>query len=260
MRKIVMASSRGKGLGAYLPEGTLVSVSDGATLGDLQEAAKEFLPPPSGLACGYRYHMYFLCGVPNITRLVKCSKEHYRECIYDEDPLVTAERYLAELGGCQKDMMAKGVLPVFCSITKVNLYHYNQSFINKKWTSSLKYQDQYPIMQGNLDRAIDLINSHITKTNKKIGVATPYLNQAIIERRGPTNARYYIYKWELMTDGLHPKKDKLCPKWGAIMSRAMAKNDLLEDSDDESSVRPWLPSKPSSASARPTAGSGVVKI
>ena len=114
-----MASSRGKGLGAYLPEGTLVSVTDGATLGDLQEAAKEFLPPPSGLACGYRYHMYFLCGVPNITRLVKGSKEHYRECIYDEDPLVTAERYLAELRGCQKDMMAKGVLPIFFLLPKL---------------------------------------------------------------------------------------------------------------------------------------------
>lgn len=237
---IVVSSSRGVGLSEHLPTGTWVSIAEGGKLKSLLETAKEMLPPPHGLS--RRYHVYFLCGVPDITRLIKKYSEHYRECVYDEDPSATADRYHAELGDCQKEILKCGALPIFCSITKVNIAKYNLSCLLTNKTSTLRLTDQYQHMQSNLNQTIDTINNHIYTLNKKIGVSTPFLQHTISERRGKKSHRFYIQKWELLYDGLHTS-DTLRPIWGKVLTKAMSLNDNLEDSEEEETVkRPWLPS------------------
>ena len=245
---VVVASSRGAKVQKYLPKGTYVSLIEGGRLHQLLELAIDSLPPPYGLK--RRYHVYFLCGIPDITRLVKDYREGHRECIYDEDPAVTAERYYAELQDCQNAIKCRGALPIFVTIPKTNLDKYNHYCLEHNKTSVLKFTDQYPAMQIQLDEAINQINHHIYNLNKRVRVSTPFLHQSLTERRGPKSARYYVTKYDLLYDGLHAVK-KMRKIWAGILTRTMAKNDSLEDSndsEDEQRKRPWLPS---SSSQRP---------
>ena len=237
---IILASSRGKDLGDHLPSGTILDFTSGATLSILTEKAKNFLPPPYALS--RRYHIYFLCGVPDITRLGKDKPEHYRECVYDENPATTSERYCSELRQTQRDISARGAIPIFYTIAKVNLEKYNLHSLNKNYTSHLKLQDQYPVMQSNLNQAIDSVNHCIYNLNKSFRVSTPFLHQNITSRRGRKNRRYFITKWELLYDRLHAA-DSLLPIMAETFSQAIIKNtEKFEDTEDESVSRPWLPS------------------
>ena len=235
---VICASSRGKDLAEYLPSGTSLDFTSGATLSLLTSQAKDFLPPPYGLS--RRYHVYFLCGVPDITRLVKDKSEHYRECVYDEDPEITKDRYASELRKCQQEIKACGALPIFCTIARVNLEKYNHHTLHKHYTSHLKLQDQYSDMQKNLNQAIDSINHIIYTLNKSNGVSTPFLHQDITHRRGKKH-KYFITRWELLYDGLHPA-DPLLPIWANTLSKVISKNEQIEDTEDETDSRPWLPS------------------
>ena len=100
---------------------------------------------------------------------------------------------------------------------------------------------KYPEMQVDMEKAIDLINNMIYKHNREHKVATPFLHGTIRERRGGKTRRYYVYRYkELFVDGLHATTE-LLSLWGQSISSAMARNDLLEDSDDEgaSPKRSW---------------------
>ena len=87
--KRVLTSSRGEGLEPYLPADVTVSSTKGGKLEDLAKDALSELPPPYGRTTK-RTHFYFVCGVPNVSRLVKNYDSGYRECIYDAKPEETA--------------------------------------------------------------------------------------------------------------------------------------------------------------------------
>ena len=197
---VIFASSRGFGLNKFLPSGTTVEAISGGTIGDLTEKAKLVLPPPYGLK--QRVHAYFLCGIPDITTLAK-DDYGYRECIYLESPLETADRYLQDLEKCRNTILELGSLPIFATIPKCNLEIYNNHMLNDGSTSQLKYQDQYAKMQDNLNQAIDSINGRIYRLNKQTQVSTPFLHCSIMEHRGRKNKRYYVYKYDRYRDGLH---------------------------------------------------------
>ena len=235
---IIVASSRGFGLEKYLPANTSIHAKSGGTLKELRKKAKELIPPPYGLS--RRPHVYFLGGVPNISRLIKEPGNHYKECIYDENPSETSDHFYNELLKTQNSMLKRGALPIFCTVPKFNLTLYNNDLLTRNRTSALHYTSQYEDMQKNLNTAIDSINSHIYQTNLKTKVSTPFLHCSVMERRGRKNKRYYIYKWELYTDGLHATDD-LQKIWMKAIEKAIKLNENLEDSDDEekSPKRSW---------------------
>ena len=92
-KPIVVAASRGVGLKDFLPEGTRVSITGGGSIDQLKQEAMYLLPSSLG---SKRYHIYFLCGIPDTTKFEKKFNEHYKECVYLEEPSVTSERYLAK--------------------------------------------------------------------------------------------------------------------------------------------------------------------
>ena len=65
---IVVAASRGVGLKDFLPEGTRVSITGGGSIDQLKQEAMYVLPSSLG---SKRYHIYFLCGIPDITKFEK---------------------------------------------------------------------------------------------------------------------------------------------------------------------------------------------
>ena len=228
---IIVASSRGAKLNEHgISKDITVSVTSGGTLNQLKDQALKITAPSSRL--GRRDHIYFVGGVPDITKLVKNYRERYRECIYDEEPSVTAERHLAAMKDCQRCFLERGALPIFSTIPKVHLTKYNvYNLLNSK-TSSLKLTDKYSDMQTKLDTAIDIINQNIYELNKKIQITTPFLHHSIRERRGVQGNRYIAYRWEKLYDGLHASV-ALLPKWADILNKAMALNNMLEDLDEQ---------------------------
>ena len=178
---IVIASSRGAGLQAHLPKGSYVTTMPGGRLTTLMNKAKDDIPPPHGLT--KRYHIYFLCGVPDITSLVKDRNENYRECIYNNEPSHTTDNYVMDLKECQREILKCGALPIFATITKINIRNYNMHSLDNNKTSCLKFSDKYQIMQSKLDQAINLINVEIHKLNKKIGVSSPFSSISLRKKR-----------------------------------------------------------------------------
>ena len=233
---IVVASSRGRGLKEFLPTKTKVKVIGGGSINRLKNEAMKLLPPPHGRK---RAHIYFVCGIPDITSLDRIPGENYSESVYQELPHVTVDRYVKKIKNCQNFFVERGAVPVFATIPRVNLAKYNLYLLLNKITSHLKHSDQYKIMQENLDQAIDNINDQIYEINNKIKVSTPFLHHSIRERRGCKGKRYTSFRWEKLFDGLHASKD-LHPVWAEILSKSFALNNLLlEDSESEEEERPW---------------------
>ena len=162
---VVLASSRGKDLKLKdLPEGTVISVTHGGLLSELRSEAENFIPPPYG-PCKRRMHIYFLCGIPNITKLIKSHK--YKECVYDEESDITVNRYHTELKNCQESILKHGALPIFATITRINIANFNNFLYTHGKTSCLQLSENYKDMQENVDKTIDAINHHIYELNKK---------------------------------------------------------------------------------------------
>ena len=239
---VILASSRGEGLQGYLPAGTTVTFIPGAKLADLTDKAKAIIPPPSSRIIK-RTHVYFLCGVPDLSKLEKSYNPKYRECIFDKDPSALADQYKNQLRSTQQEILRHGALPIFPTIPKFSLEIYNNHQLEKNNTSYLKHQENYKQMQSDLDSVIDSVNSYIHILNKSINVSTPFLHNTIRQRRGSHPNRYYIQQYEKFRDGLHAS-DSLCIRWAEVLSIAIQKNSGLEDSDDEGSPkRSWRSSK-----------------
>ena len=228
-KPIVVAASRGVGLKDFLPEGTRVSITGGGSIDQLKQEAMYLLPSSLG---SKRYHIYFLCGIPDITKFERKFNEHYKECVYLEEPSVTSERYLAKLKNCQSFFVERGALPIFCTIPKVLLAKYNLFRLLSGKTATLRLTEQYAKMQENLNLAIDIINNSIYELNNKVKASTPFLHTTIREQRGCKGKRYTAYRWEKLYDGLHATEG-LRPVWAECLSKAMRMNSLLEDSDSE---------------------------
>ena len=226
----VIATSRGKGLQRFLPAGTTVSVRGGGLIDELICDADSVLPPYMGQS--KRTHLYFVFGIPDITKLLKNFENHHRETIFDEEPSVTSDRILKKIRKCQTHFVERGALPIFCTIPRVNLAKYNLFGLLNNKTSTLNYVNQYATMQENLDQAIDQINNGIYEINKKLQVSTPFLHGTIRERRGAKGKRHTVYRYEKLYDGLHAHWD-LRPVWADCLSKAFRLNSLLEDSESE---------------------------
>ena len=133
-------------------------------------------------------------------------------------------------------MIRRRALPIFATITRISIADYNNWFVEKNMTSVLKHSENYPQMQSDVNTIIDTLNDHIYEINKLTNVSTPFLHTTIMEKRGSKKSRrgrYYKYRYDMLYDGCHPSY-QLCDLWSESLSKAMSKNDDLEDSDSDS--------------------------
>ena len=224
---IIVASSRGHGLQEHLADDVTVYVRFGATLATLKAEAESKTAPSTGL--GRRDHIYFLSGITDLTKLIKIKQNHYRECIFEEEPSEAADRYMALVEDCQRFFLQRGALPIFATVPKMHIEKYNSYLLEKRKTLFLNFTDKYSEMQSKLDTTIDDVNDRIYNINNNIQATTPFLHYTIKERRG-TGCRYMIYRWDLLYDGLHAE-DILHPKWAKAFTKAITQNSLLEDQE-----------------------------
>ena len=239
---VVVASSRGRNIKKHLPLGTICDFKSGGKLKTLTPIAKAITPTYNQPR---RPHVYFLCGVPDISELVKSPNQNeyfYREAIYVEKPEATFERVTKLLDKSQRDILKHGALPVFATIPQFNIEIYNNYMLTdeRPQTNHLHHTTQdYNVMQKNLMEAIDRINGYISHINKKVGASTPFLHDTVKQYRGRKGKRYYAYMWGRYRDGLHPGDD-LLKKWAEVLSNTFRINREKDVPDEESSPkRAW---------------------
>ena len=97
---------------------------------------------------------------------------NYKECVFTSDPHTVADDFCQQLENCQKDIINRGALPIFCTIPNMNIAVYHNFMLTHRKTSFLKHQEDYQKMQENLEIALSHINSEIPKINKKIQYTT----------------------------------------------------------------------------------------
>ena len=239
---VVVASSRGFGLKEHLPQGTVLKCIPGGKLKTLTPLAKSLTPYAYKFRT--RPHIYFLCGVPNISELIKSPDNdtyEYREVIFVEDTTTVIDRYQRELESAQREIIKHGALPIFATIPQFNIEIYNNHLLTRdeRGTSYLHQSSDYKIMQDNLMTTIDQLNTFIYNLNRKVEASTPFLHDTIKECRGRKGARYYICKWNRLDDGLHAG-DALKKKWANVLENCFRLNQEREEPEEGSSPkRSW---------------------
>ena len=251
----LVTSSRGVGLHALIKDevrewgGLSTEIISGGTFSKISNyVVKELLPslrkpnPP---------HIYIMAGIPDITTLKKGGNlfHPYRECILDGTESSVTNSVLANIEQCSHDIRDAGAIPIFCTVSNMNISKYNNYLLEHNRTHTLHHSQDYDTMQHSLDNIMQAVNEHIVTHNKTHNMATPHCHSAIRKHRGKAGAGYYFYDYRLFSDGLHADKDpknkegKIVRKlWAKSIRAAIIKNyDLHCDDDDcaPPSPRPW---------------------
>ena len=236
-----MTDSRGVGLQKFLyellPEGskecTEVHINSGKGYKVMREKALALLPPPYRQRS--RSHVYFVCGICDITEMFRSPTQNYKETVMVLSPEAVFEKVAAEINDCRQAILKAGALPIFATIPRINLAIYNNYVLNhpkpEKRTSLLLHSKFYPDMQTRTNKAVDKINKFICETNRQLGNSIPFLHTDIMKRCGSNKTRvYYKYLWGLYYDGLHADED-LKKKWAGTLSIAIGHNRSKDDED-----------------------------
>ena len=164
-------------------------------------------------------HYYIAAGICDTT--TKLSGPGYQEVIFnDSDELLT--RIKDSIRNLDMHVLKQKAIPVFCTIYTMNIKAWNLHRLKQRKTKFLMHKDEYELMQENLNKAIDIINDLLVKTNIKNQVATPLTHMAITKNR--RGKRYTLYN-ELV-DGCHPGDEAISKIVGSI-NTAVAQNKSL---------------------------------
>ena len=108
----------------------------------------------------------------------------------------------------------------------------------------MQHHPHYNDMQKRADLVVNQINGYISRINKNVGASTPFLHDTIMENRGRKGKRYYVYRWDKFSDGLHAKRP-LQERWAEVLKNAFRLNERNDVSDDEdrSPKRSWRDDK-----------------
>ena len=228
---ILLADSRGGGLSNKLPGyfGAEL-VKPGATIKQLTTEVKSLIP--STIRAKQTTFVYVMAGINDITERVESPEYHrsykYREVIFVEDPHICANSLITNIRNCASEIKRHNATPVFATITKANLANYNNSQLSEGHTRYLHQSDSYPIMQDQLNIAVDIVNGFIKTINRDNKVSTPYCHNVLIQKRGRKGRSYHVNRWEVLRDGIHGTWETRC-SWAKALGAAMDCNSKSDE-------------------------------
>lgn len=221
------------------------SVLPGAKLDYITRKAESLIPSPRRTIG--TTHVYIMGGIPDITQ--KISNYHhksgkYTECIYTEPIQDTITRLTHAIDNTDSRIRQSGAVPCFCTITSCDIQKYNSHLLAQGKTYTLDHKENYPVMQTNLENALEAINKHIYTVNLKNKMSTPFCHTAIRKRQGKKPRYYYKHVYNLLRDGVHGT-DATKDKWAEAIEGAIRNNRghkrKAPDTDEEnkSPKRSW---------------------
>ena len=243
----LLASSRGGGVANCMGAGyhLVPHVLPGGTYKKLADKATEVLPD-STVDHESKNHVYVLAGVPDITTLVRSSPKHM-ECIYTDTPEHTLKHLKEQIDECADAITKKNAIPIFCTITPMNITLYNNYLLEDNKTKYLLHAEKYDHMQAQILPIFTEINRYIKTYNTDRGFTTPMCQFEIVKRHGKGRKGYYRNHWEGLKDGLHAT-EKTRKGWATAIRVAINKNRqqltrtatfLSSSSEDETPKRAW---------------------
>ena len=164
-------------------------------------------------------HFYIMAGICSITS--KLSSPGYQEVIFN-DTGDLLERVGKEIDYVEGHTFNQGGVPIFCTIMPMSIKTWNMNRLTCRKTKYLLHENEYDIMQTNLENFIQIVNDRIIKKNISNGVSTPLVHRTLTRNR--KGRQYTLYK--NLTDGCHPNETVIL---GIIQSlnRAIAQNKNL---------------------------------
>ena len=214
---IVVGDSRCRGLAALVPDVEFV-VRPGGSFSDFLDPTIEVLDRIGASVPERPHHVYILCGVLDMV-----SREWGE---WGAETIVPNSLYFPRivesidaLGGAVR---SRGAVPVFATITPMNIAIYNEGRMKWGFTKQLEHQQEYPAMHRNHLMMIDRINTYILEYNFRNIRATPLLHVQIRHSPRGKNGRY-VYRWHYLSDGLHLTHHLLI-KWARCLKIAISKN------------------------------------
>ena len=259
---ILLASSRGVGLASLvgkeepLAKFSSTIIKPGGKLSTLRKEAAKIIPSENH--CSAIPHVYILAGVPDITTKVSHQQGHrtYTESILIGDTEDKIKHIKDEIDTCEAEIRRRGAKPIFCTISLMNITHYNNFLLNTGRTYELRHEARYNTMQTQIEHIIAKVNTHIRLTNRTNSVSTPFLHSTVLKRHGKGRRGYYKPDWNTLYDGIHAT-DTTKEKWANTLTTAISYNRKLKqrkrkhsssEEEPQSPKRSWLRERDTNAS------------
>ena len=147
-------------------------------------------------------------------------------CIYTGNTRVTVSNIKDKLDQFEKAVKDKKAIPVFCTITNMNIQLYNEHLLKTHKTHTLHHTANYHKMQPLIDTIIYQVNYYIIGKNIANKVSTPYFHSVIRTKKGNKRKHskfFYTDNWGGLSDGVHGTYDTRL-KWAKCLSNSIDLN------------------------------------
>ena len=160
-------------------------------------------------------------GLPDITKKLKSAR--YQEVIHDGEPLKIANEVMCQIEDGARQIYNAGAVPVFSTVSPMNIPKWNFSRLQKGKTSYLAHENMYTEMQLKHEDTVKILNSYIIRLNNYYHMQTPRLARVVFQKKGKNQD--YRLRENRFHDGVHPTEETT-DEWIKIMRETMDTNRL----------------------------------
>ena len=165
--------------------------------------------------------VYIIGGLPDTTVMIKDRKYRYQEVIFTDTPNKKSQELISTYLDARYRIREKGAIPVFSTITTMNIYDWNCERFDQRKTKFLIHSPYYSDMQYFLNETLDLVNAQIFVMNNLNMVETPHFAGSVRTKRG--EGQGYRSRYYRLADGVHPVEDVI-EEWQTTLDWVVAAN------------------------------------
>ena len=153
------------------------------------------------------FHPYFIGWSKTVQKnqrleiYIRLRGPNYEEVIFNstqfQDRKLQLYQEIDRLANATRNQYA---MPIFCTISPLNLSVWNQHRLTARRTNRLMYEHSYSNMQRNLETEITEFNTYLIRTNINNGFTTPMMHRDLIHNRGRGRS---IVRYNDLADGCH---------------------------------------------------------
>ena len=157
--------------------------------------------------------VYIIGGIPDATDMLR--DPGYEEVIF-YDATKKTNLLNSRISEANHAILEAGAIPVFSTITTMNIKDWNYARYFKNITSYHIHSPYYDDMQHFLNITLGSVNENIFTINNSNNVETPHLAGYIRSKRG--DGQGFRYRYSRLYDGCHPGLE-VVKKWQSALER-----------------------------------------
>ena len=214
---IFASTSRGNGLDLpnhhLMPSAFITELVDAALCKDNKRRLRN---------SGGTNFIYIIGGLPDTTTKITDYRYRYQEVIFCDSPTKKYQEIVSTYLDANYAIRSVGAIPVFSTITTMNLNDWNCYRYFQRKTSYLIHSPYYDDMQYNLNATLEIVNRQIFEINNGNLVETPHFANSVTTKRG--EGQGFRVRYSRLADGVHPVDDviqewRTSLRWVASVNR-----------------------------------------